>query len=512
MGSVQKQERWQPYFATVLVVAAATALGFTVRGHVVPVNLVMPYLLAVVLSGLWWGLGAGVLASFLGVVTFDVFFVPPYLSFAVSDAEYLITFAAFLTVALVIGTLTGRLRDHAAALRVREQETAALYGFSRSMVVARDLTEIAEAVASHAQASLGRPVTILLLKDAGPAHRTLRRGAELTAAELAAATWSLENGRPSGWGEPDQPDSPVGCVPLRSAHGTIGVLAARHPEQGSRFSLAQRKLMEAFAAQAAVVVERTRLAEEARRAQLLMEAEKLHAALLHSISHALRTPLAAIIGSLSTLLDPGQGGLDIAIRRDLTETAREEAERLNDLVGNLLDMTRLEVGHLKLLVDWYDVEDVLGAAIGQAQRSLGGRPVQVQMEEDLPLVPLDQTLIVEVVKNLLNNAAKYSPPGTPIDISARKAGGAVEIRVADRGLGIPPEDRERVFEKFYRVDRPGRPAGTGLGLAICKGIVEAHHGQIWAEARDGGGTMITFTLPLQAGAAVPKEAGQDGQG
>jgi len=506
----RRQGPWLSLAGSVLLVVAATGLGFLARGHVAPVNVVMVYLLAVVVCGRWWGLGSAVLASLLGVVTFDLVFVPPYLSFQVSDAQYLFTFGVFLVVALVISTLTGRLLSQSAALRVREQETLALYSFSRSMAAARDLVEIAEAAVSHTQASLGRPVAILLLKDASAAHRTLHRGVDLTPAEREAASWSLENGKPCGWGTSDCEGAGVGCVPLRTAHGVHGVLAARHPEGGRFLTLAQRRLLKAFAAQAAVVVERTRLAEEARQAQLLKEAEQLQDALLHSVSHALRTPLASIIGSLSALLDPDQLNLDEATRHDLAETARDAAEHLDYLVRDLLDMTRLESGHLQLLVDWYDIEDVLGAALGQSERILADRSVRVQVEEGLPLVPLDQVLVVEVLENLLSNAVKYSPPGTPIDIRARMSGAAMEIEVADRGIGIPPQDLERVFGKFYRVEGPGGPAGTGLGLAICKGIVEAHHGRIWAAAREGGGTVVTLALPLQSGTVGTEAAATDG--
>lgn len=448
--------------AAVLLVAAATGLGETLLFHVAPTNQVMLYLLAVVISGLWWGRGATVLASVLGVLAFDVFFVPPLYQLTVSDAEYIITFVALLIVALVIGTLTGRLREHAAALQAREAETAALYAFTRRMVAAGDLPEVAQAAVDHLQGTFRREVSVQLIGG-------------------------ISVGKPDEHGLK---------FPVRTPKGEAGALVVA---DGNSLDPAQRRLLEVLADQTAVAVERAQLAEAARRAELLMEAEKLHDALLHSISHSLRTPLASIIGSLSSLLDPGQARLDPATRTDLVETAREEAERLNGLVGNLLDMTRLEAGHLKLLIDWYDMEDVIGAALGQAERSLRGRPVTVDLPDDLPLVALDQVLVVQVLENLLSNAAKYSPPGPPIKIRVRRAVGMVQVSVADRGVGIPAAELERVFEKFYRVERPGSPFGTGLGLSICKGIIEAHHGRIWAEARIGGGTVITFALPLAEG-------------
>lgn len=490
--------RWQPYAAGILLVAAVTAVGSTVLARVASTNLVMLYLLAVVMAGLWWGRGAAVLASVLGVLAFDFFFVPPHFSFSISDAQYVITFAAFLVVALVVGTLTGRLRDHAAVLRLREQETAALYAFSRSMVAVQNVTDIARAVVSHVGNSFGLPASLLLRSQPGPGLHTIKSGFTLTDDELAAALWVLERGQSAGMQEDSLHQTSVACTPLRTAQDIVGVLVVRRSPAGDQLSPAQQRLFEAFAAQAAVVVERAQLAEAAREAQLLVEAQRLHDALLHSISHALRTPLASIIGSLSTLMDPGEQQLDQATRSDLLETAREEAERLNGLVGNLLDMTRLESGHLKLTMDWYDLEDVIGAALGQTAGNLKGRPIQVRVEEGLPLVPLDQVLIVQVLDNLLNNAVKYSPPGSPISVFVRQADGAVAVLVADRGVGISPAECERVFDKFYRVERAGNPSGTGLGLAICKGIVEAHGGRIWMSPRTGGGAEITFTLPLQA--------------
>jgi two-component system sensor histidine kinase KdpD len=208
--------------------------------------------------------------------------------------------------------------------------------------------------------------------------------------------------------------------------------------------------------------------------------------------------MATIIGSLSTVLESGPDEIDAETRGELLETAWEEADRLNRLVSNLLDMTRLESGHLKLIVEEYELADVIGAALGQAGPKLHNRPVRVDLPPDLPLVPLDQVLMVQVLDNLLDNADKYAPPGLPIDIAVQQAGDHVELTVADRGAGIPAGERERVFDKFYRVEKAGGPPGTGLGLAICKGIVEAHHGRIFAGVRAGGGTVITLELPLHA--------------
>lgn len=470
-------KRLKPYIGAVVLVAAATVLGKTLFANVAPTNQVMLYLLAVVISGLAWGRESTVLASILGVAGFDFFFVPPVFLMGVSDAEYIITFTAFLVVALAIGNLTGRLRDHAAMLAARERQTAALYAFSQRMVAARDLPEVGSAVAVHVSDTFSCPAAF-----------------SLPSGETFASPGFVRSGHEEQ-------------IHLRTPQGEVGRLVLG---TGAHLDGGQERLLEILAAQAAVVVERAMLAEDARRAQLLLEEERLHDALLHSISHSLRTPLSSIIGSLSTLLDPGAGELAPALRQDLVEAAREEAERLNGLVGNLLDMTRLETGHLRLLMDWYDLEDVIGAALGQAERTLKGRQVRVDLPEGLPLVALDQVLIVQVLENLLDNAAKYSPSDAPLELGVRRVGAEVEIHVADRGPGIPEAERERVFAKFYRVERPGSPSGTGLGLAICRGIIEAHHGRIWAEGRPGGGTVIRFTLPMGAegsGADEPDSRG-----
>lgn len=475
------KRHWPNLLSVTLLVAAATVVGRAFAPQVNPTNLVMAYLLAVVVAGLWRGRTAAVLTSILGVSAFDFFLVPPYLSFDVSDAQYLITFAAFLVVALVIGTLTGRLRDHAAALRRREHETAALYGLSRSMVAAHDPAEIADAIITHMVQVFACQVAVLLPDPRGKGLQPVGPGFPPTDAELRIAAEALATGS-------ERP----GYLLLRTAQGVVGLLVLRDlPDLPPD----EQRLLEAFAAQAAVAVERAQLSEAARQAALLVESDRLKEALLHSISHTLRTPLASIIGSLSALAEPSGARLDDPTRIDLLETAREEADRLNLLVGNLLDMTRLQSGHMKLNRDWYDLEEVLGIALGQMARRLADRDVTVDLPDGFPMLSLDQVMIVQVLNNLLENAAKYSPSGSPIAVTIQEDGQRAVIAVADRGPGIPADQRERVFDKFYRLASEGTP-GTGLGLPICKGIVAAHHGQIWTEPNPGGGSRFAFSLPL----------------
>jgi two-component system sensor histidine kinase KdpD len=314
--------------------------------------------------------------------------------------------------------------------------------------------------------------------------------------EKAVAVWAFDHGESAGRGTNNLPAAQVRYIPLKNADRTIGVLGINPKEQGPHLTPDQHRLMEAFATQSAQAIERVRLAEQARHGELLQATERLQTALLNSISHDLRTPLVSITGALTSLQDGGVGSNE-EIRESLIETARQEADRLNRLVGNLLSMTRLEGGAIQVFETPSDVEDVVGAALEQLKDRLDERPILINVPEDFPLLPMDFSLIVQVLMNVIENAIKYSPPGTPVEINAWQEGDWARITVADRGIGIPPEDLTRVFDKFYRVQNPENISGTGLGLAICKGIVEAHHGHIEANNRIGGGAIITIDLPMK---------------
>jgi two-component system sensor histidine kinase KdpD len=275
----------------------------------------------------------------------------------------------------------------------------------------------------------------------------------------------------------------------------VGVLGVWPAEAGRYLTPEQRRLLEAFASLAAVAIERVQLVEAAGQVQILEATEKLQSALLNSISHDLRTPLVSITGALSTLQERDVP-LDEEARAILLDTAAEEAGRLNRLVGNLLDMTRLEAGAIRVKPEPRDVQDAIGAALRQMSERLDDRPVEVDIPAALPLVPMDFVLVVHVLVNLIDNAIKYSPPNSPIRICTQNLKVEVAIEVADEGIGIPEEDLERVFQKFYRVQRPDNVTGTGLGLSISRGLVEAHGGRIWAADRPGGGTIVTVALPL----------------
>lgn len=483
------------YLLASLLVAGATALSFLIDPILSQTNLVMFYLLAVVLAAVYLGRGPAVLASLLGVLVFDVLFVPPTLTFIVDDAEYLLTFASLFVVGFVISQLAARVREQADAARAREQDTATLYALSRDLAVAANGDEILRALKTNAALMFERRVTILLPNAQTRELAALRTDdMVLNENERAVARWAFEHGQAAGRDTETLPAAQMRFVPLKTARGILGVIGVAPSDGNKHLAPAQRRVFDAFASLAATALERAQLAEQAQHALVLQATEELQNALLNSISHDLRTPLVSITGALTSLQEDDRA-LDDAARQNLLDNARQETERLNRLVGNLLDMTRLEAGALRLQREPSDMQDAIGSALEQLHARLQGRAVRVDVPDDLPLVPMDFALIVQVLVNLIDNALKYSPPQSPIEIRALTQGNQIQVQVMDRGIGIPSADLPRVFDKFYRVQRPDMVSGTGMGLAICKGIVEAHGGIITAENRLGGGALLTFTLP-----------------
>jgi two-component system sensor histidine kinase KdpD len=321
--------------------------------------------------------------------------------------------------------------------------------------------------------------------------------------ELAVAEWSYKNGRPAGRGTDTLPAAQIRFSPLKTARGIVGILGVKPLEPQNILSSDQRILLEGFANLSALAIERASFAEEAAQTDMLQKTEKLQTALLNSISHEFRTPLSSILGVLTSLSESERDEqtstkLDRDTRLELIDSATKQARRLNRLVENLLDMTRLEAGAIHLNREPLDIQDLIGTVLYRMVGPLGNRPVLVDIPSEIPLITADAVLIGEVFSNVLGNACKYSPSDSPIDISIRKEDqDKIIISIKDYGLGIPPEDLERIFDKFYRVQRQNQVSGTGLGLTICKGIVEAHGGRIWAENNPDRGITITFSLPIQ---------------
>lgn len=473
-------------------------------------NLIMVYLLGVAFVATRYGRRPSALAAVLGVAAFDFFFVPPYLTFAVSDTQYLITFGVMLVVSLLISTLAVRVRAQAEAARRREQRTQVLYSMSRELAGARTAEEVTRAASRHVSDILQGPAEVLLPGPEGRLGPPHGDGSGHDSRESAVAQWVFDHKRVAGLGTDTLPGAPAVYVPLHGSESVLGVLGVRPDHSLLPLAPDQLDLLETLARQAGSSLERVRLASEAERARLAVETERLRSTLLSSVSHDLRTPLAAITGAASTLLQPAT--LDRETERELKESIYDEADRLNRLVTNLLDMTRLESGALQLSRDWNSIEELVGTALARLERSLKGRAVAVSIPADLPLVPMDGVLIDQVLVNLLDNVAKYTPADSPVSVSARTSDGGVLVEVADEGPGLPAGSEERVFEKFYRASAGQR--GFGLGLPICKAIVTAHEGRIWAENRVPRGASFRFTLPSgeRPQPSLPEDATQGAEG
>lgn len=497
------------YTLSIIIVAIATLINLLIHPYLDPINLVMIYLAGVVIVAVFLGRGPSMLASFLSVFVFDFFLVEPRFSFAISDTQYLITFLGLLLVGLIISNSASLLRDQVETLRKRDNQTQALNRFSQALTGAVTLDEVLNIVQENINDVFTRESLVLLPEKGKLVPKTSTSGFVLSDEELAVAEWSFKNGMPAGHGTETLPAAEVRYVPLKTSRGVIGILGIKPQEQNNFLSPDQREFLISFASLSALAIERARFAADALQTETLRTAERLQSALLNSISHQLRTPLATITGVLTSLdLSEndrnGENQLDTSTRINLIKSATEQAQQLNRLVENLLDMTRLEAGAIHLYQETSDLQDLIGAVIHQMTKFLDARRVDIHLPIDLPNVWIDPVLTGQVLVNLLENACKYSPANTPITISAQSRVNQVAVLVSDQGIGIPEEDLERVFDKFYRVNHPNQVTGTGLGLSICRGIIEAQGGKIWAQNNPDQGVTITFTLPVLP--AVQKEA------
>lgn len=497
------------YAAAASLVVATTGLAVAVRAVFPVPDLEMLYLLAVMAAAVRFGRGPSIVAAAVSVAAYDFFFVPPFHTFAVADARYLLTFAMMFGVGLLLSELTARIRRQERDALSREERTAALYALSRDLGVADGPAEVASVVARHAADVFDAQSFTLLPGEEGDVvvAASSPPDAMLDPKERSVARWALEHGRVSGLGTDTLPGSKTICAPLRVGAEPLAVLALA-PRDGVAPGMEQREFLEALGRQAAFAFERVRLAEQARAAALRAKAEEMRSSLLSAVSHDLRTPLASITGAATSLRDDDRLAPDT--RRELVVAICDEADRLERLVANLLDMTRLESGGLALRREWVPLEEMVGSALTRLESKLGARPVSVVLPAGLPLLSVDPVLFEQVFVNLLENAAKYTPSASAIDITARREGPTVVVEISDHGPGLPAGGATRVFEKFYRGTHAG-VGGVGLGLPICKGIVEAHGGTIGAEDRPGGGATFRVTIPLVEGApAVPSEPGEVG--
>ena len=516
--------RWRPisYAWALAAVAVSTALGFLMVPSFALANIVMVYLLGVVVVAAACGeRGPSVLVSVLSVVAFDFFFVPPKFSFGVSDLEYVFTFMVMLASGLIISDLTLRLRRQAEWARQRERATAALYAMSRTLLGTHGVEEMLREAARQLSSVFDAKVAVLLPDEEGnlKAADVGELGYEVDERERAVADWAFRHGENAGLGTSTLPLAAAHYHILSASSGPAGVIGLEPSEASTLLDPERLHLLDTFTNQVGLAIERARLATRARAVEMEVDIERLRNSLLSAVSHDLRTPLASIMGSSSTLLEKGDV-LPPETRRELEEAIYDEAERLNRLVGNLLDVTRIEGGALSLRREWSSVEEIVGVVLARLSRSLEDHPVKTSIPSDLPLVPVDPVLVEQVLFNLVDNAIRHTPAGAGIDVSAERRPGEVIVSVADSGGGISPGEEARVFEKFQRAKRGEPGGGVGLGLTISKGIVTAHGGKIWVENCPDGGAVFRFGLPIvgdpppvpEEGGLAPSQALPAGQG
>lgn len=485
---------FQSYLLAIIITGLTTLLAYWVELSISPTNLVMLYILAVMVAAVYLGRGPSILVSFLGVLLFDFLFVPPYFTFAVDDTEYVITFAGLLLVGLVISALAVTAQQQTEEARSREADTLLLYSLSQDLSNALNDQDLATAIFSHFPKAFGDQIVLYLPHNGELVPFSNMPNYVNPESEMVLAKWSYKFRQPSGLGTTVLPSLEPRFLPLISTDKIFGVISLLPRDPTKPLPHDQKRLLDAFLNQISQAREKMLLVEQARKIEMLQTTEKLQNALLNSISHELRTPLATITGTLTTL--ENQGSLfNTDVSLSLISTAREEADRLNRLVGNLLDMTRLEAGALNIKRDSADIMDLIGTALTAVSGNLGARKVSVNVDDNLT-ARLDFVLIVHVLTNLLDNAIKYSPLNSAIEISASSNPTHFWIKIRDYGSGIAKLSREKIFEKFFRENPNNHLPGTGLGLAICKGIIEAHNGQIWVEDGSKTGSVFTIQLPL----------------
>jgi two-component system sensor histidine kinase KdpD len=477
-------------------------------------NISLVFLTGILVSAIRFGLLPSLFACLVSVLAYNFFFLPPLYTFTIADPENVVALFFFLIVAVIASNLAGRTREQVLTARGRARTTEELFAFSRKLAGIGTLDDLLWATVYQIAAMLKVRVVLLLPSGTGTGI-AVRAGYppedELDEGDLAAAHWTWEHNRPAGRGADTLPGARRLFLPLRTGRAPVGVLGIDRDEPGPVLTPDGRRLLDALADQAAVAIERTTLAEDIDRARVTAETERLRAALLTSVSHDLRTPLASIIGSLTSLRSYG-AGYDDKTRETLMATIQAEAERLNRFIGNLLDMTRLESGAIELKPEAADLDEIVGTALQRAGKLLAEHRVEVEIAADLPPLGVDYLLLEQALFNLLDNAAKYAPPGSLVRVAARREGDSAAISVSDEGPGIPSGDLERIFDKFYRVHRQDRQrAGTGLGLAVCRGFVAAMGGSITAGNRsDRSGAVFTIRLPVAEADALLDRAARHG--
>jgi two-component system sensor histidine kinase KdpD len=492
--------RPRPYLMALLMTATGLGMAELVRPVFGIENVDLVFLTAVVGVAARYGLGPSLLASIMASLCYNFFFLPPIYTFTITDPTNIAAFFFFMLIAVLVSNVAARVRIQADTAIGRIRSTEQLYAFSRKLAGTAKLDDVLWATAYQAALMLKVRVVLLLPQDG---RLTVMTGYppedELDDADLAAASWAWSNDRAAGRGSDTLPGAKRLFLPMRTGRGLIGVIGIDDDRTGPLLTPDQRRLLDALVDQGALAIERVLLVEDMDRVKRSLEQDRLRAALLTSISHDLKTPLASVLGAASTMRDLA-GNLSDQQKLELLGTVIDESERLNRFIANLLDMTKLESGAIVPNAALHDIGEIVGSALRRAGKILGAHRVSLDVAADLPMLELDAVLFEQVLFNLLDNAAKYSPHGTTIAIRSRRDGRWVVLDVSDEGEGIPPDEVEHIFDKFYRAQKGDhvRP-GTGLGLAISRGFVEAMHGRIIAANRtDRSGAMLTIRLPVPA--------------
>ncbi|WP_235953597.1 DUF4118 domain-containing protein [Noviherbaspirillum galbum] len=508
MNTSRPPERISPgraYAAAVVAPLCCALLATPLTHYLDLVNIIMLFLLVVVACAALLGRGPAVAATLVSVGAFDFAFVPPPFSFTVADGQYLITFVVMLITGLLIAQLTSQLREQARAALGREAQTHALYEFAKELSGTLQREQIAELTRHHVRAMFFAPSALLLPDEDNRLRMAETPGDGAPAMpfgvlELGVAQWAFDNARPAGPGTDMMPASRFLYVPLIAPVRPRGVLAVQL--HGSRTNAPQQ--LGIFGALVAIALERVHYIDVAQRAMLDMESERLRHSLLAALSHDIRTPLTSLVGLAEALamsdppLQPQQ--------RELAEALREEAQRMNGMASTLLDMARLQSGSVQLNLQWQSLEEVVGSALRACAVPLRAHVIRTCVPAGLPLARFDAVLMERVLCNLLENAAKYTPPGTPVTVSGWQRGNWLEVEVRDGGPGLPAGREEQLFGKFVRGERESALPGVGLGLSLCRAILQAHGGDIHGANVPGGGASFLFRLPLEAVPAVPDAA------
>jgi two-component system sensor histidine kinase KdpD len=483
------------YGGSVFILVLCTVLALWLNAlELAETNLVMTYVLGVTVTSAWFGAGPGIMVSICGVLLFNFFFTTPYYTLIVDDTEYIVTFSVMLAISLLISELLSRIRQQAEEAQTRQRQTRDLYEFSRRLTGSAGPKNIVRVAEERLNELFQCPAVVLTPGE----HRKLTRETDRSTGEnlgrdikdMAYESFRENEPRGRGTGSEEMIDALI--APLVVTEDTLGVVVLL---VGNRtLPDNQVQMIKTCATLIALALERDELAEETREMLLEVEVERMRSALLSSISHDLRTPLASIAGSAENL---HKRTLSTSTRENHIETIYEESRRMLRMVDNLLSMVRIESGNLEVDKEWHMIEDVIGSALNRLDETLGDRSVDIEIPDESLLVPLDGVLIEQVLINVINNAVNYTPEGTPIEISVETAGSQLMVKVADHGSGIDPEKTDELFRKFVRADDSSDGQRTGLGLAISKAIVEAHSGSINASNRETGGAVFTFSLPVE---------------